>query len=823
MRVQKLEKSIIKQEGDNIDMQDIVILDGGMGTELQARGLAPGERPELFGMEHPEVIEEVHRNYIAAGSRVIYSNTFGANGHKLVGTGKSVAEVITANVKGARRASDASGVSGVRVALDIGPIGELVEPLGALSFEGAYELFREMVVAGEAAGADLVIFETLTDLYEVKAAVLAAKEHTKLPIWVTMTFEENGRTFLGAAVSSVAVTLDALGINALGVNCSLGPAELLPIVDEMMEWTDLPIIVKPNAGLPDPRTGAYEMTAEDFGREMAAFAERGARIMGGCCGTTPNFIRALSTAVAGKQTERPVRKKRKGVASPGYVAEYGNVNVIGERINPTGKKRLQQALLEEDYGYIKKLAISQQEAGAQVLDINVGAQGVDEEKIIPYVVKAVQSVVDLPLQIDSANPRVIEAALRVANGRVIINSVSGERERMDAIFPLAKHYGAAVLGLAMDERGLPETAAERIAIAERIVAEAEKYGIEREDIIIDCLTLTVSAQQNQAMETLRAVREVHERLGLHCALGVSNVSFGLPARTHMTENFLIQAMHVGLDFPIINPNTKEIMDAVVSFRAVSGEDVDCAAYITRFAPEQAEMRRRKELGLTGDEPTASGGAEGLMAAGSEGTDPLMDAIIRGLSDDAERITRKLLTEMAPMEIIQEKVIPALDIVGDRYEKEIIFLPQLINAANAATAGLELIKVRLAEEGQGVSKGKIILATVEGDIHDIGKNIVKVVLENYGYQIIDLGRDVPITRVVEVAIEKQVGLIGLSALMTTTVTAMKKTIEALHDAGHPCETVVGGAVLTEDYAKEIGADYYAGDARSIVEIARRVLG
>ncbi|WP_026761453.1 homocysteine S-methyltransferase family protein [Selenomonas artemidis] len=801
-------------------MQDIIILDGGMGTELQARGLAPGERPELFGMEHPEVIEEVHRNYIAAGSRVIYSNTFGANGHKLIGTGKTVAEVIGANVAIARRAAENSGVPGVRVALDIGPIGELVEPLGTLSFEDAYELFREMVTAGEAAGADLVIFETLTDLYEVKAAVLAAKEHTKLPIWVTMTFEQNGRTFLGAAVPSVAVTLDALGVAALGVNCSLGPVELLPIVAQMMEWTDLPIIVKPNAGLPDPRTGAYEMAAEEFGTEMAEFARRGAVIMGGCCGTNPDFIRALAAAVAGGAEERPKRKKRKGVASPGCVAEYGKLNVIGERINPTGKKRLQQALLEEDMGYIKKLAISQQEAGANVLDINVGAQGVDEEAIIPRVVKAVQSVVDLPLQIDSANPKVIEAALRVTNGRVIINSVSGERARMDEIFPLAKHYGAAVLGLALDESGLPQTAAERVAIAERIIEEAERYGLDREDIIIDCLTLTVSAQQEQAMETLRAVREVHDRLGLHCALGVSNISFGLPARVHMTENFLIQAMHVGLDFPIVNPNTKEIMDAVVSYRAVSGEDVDCAAYITRFAPEQAEMRRRKELGLTGDTGVDAAVQTAVEQAGD--VDPLMDAIMRGLSDDAERITRKLLTEMAPMDIIQEKVIPALDIVGDRYEKEIIFLPQLINAANAATAGLELIKVKLAEAGQGVSKGKIILATVEGDIHDIGKNIVKVVLENYGYQIIDLGRDVPVTRVVEVAIEKKVGLIGLSALMTTTVTAMKRTIEALREAGHDCHTVVGGAVLTEDYAREIGADYYAGDARSIVEIARRVL-
>lgn len=802
-------------------MQDIIILDGGMGTELQARGLRPGERPELFGLEHPHVIEEVHSNYIEAGSRVIYSNTFGANRHKLEGTGYTVHEVITANVATAKKV--AGKTKEVRVALDVGPIGELLEPLGALRFEEAYDIYKEMVLAGQSAGADIIVFETLTDLYEVKAAVLAAKENSDLPIWVTMTFEENGRTFIGASVESVAVTLEALGVSAIGVNCSLGPKELVPIVDKLMEWTALPIIVKPNAGLPNPKTGAYEMSPAEFAKEMSTFLGKGVAIMGGCCGTNPSFIREISQLISGdsKVAVRVDRLKKKGVASPGTVAEYGKINVIGERINPTGKKRLQQALQEEDMSYIMKLAIEQQEAGATVLDINVGAQGVDEIRLMPKVIKAVQSVVDLPIQIDSANPEVIEAGLRVVNGRAIVNSVNGEKNRLEAILPLVKHYGAAVLGLAMDERGLPETAGDRITIANKIVAEAENYGIEREDVIIDCLALTVSAQQEQAMETLRAIRTVKEEMGLHTALGVSNISFGLPARSHMTEVFLIQAMHAGLDFPIVNPNAKEIMDAIVTFRAVIGEDKDCAGYIERFAPEAAEMKRRKELGLTDGENTIISSA---TTVGDNDMDALMNAVIKGLNADAKEITRQLLLTEKPMDIIKGKIIPALDIVGERYEKEIIFLPQLINAAGAATAGLELIKNKLAEQGDGsIAKEKIILATVEGDIHDIGKNIVKVVLENYGYQIIDLGRDVPIKTVVDTAVEQQVRLVGLSALMTTTVPAMKDTIEALKLAGHECHTVVGGAVLTADYASEIGADFYAGDAQGAVEIARKILG
>ncbi len=808
----------------------MIILDGAMGTQLQAAGIQPGEKPEIFGMEHPEVVRAIHRRYIEAGSRVIYANTFGASAPKMAGTGVSPREAILANVRTAKEA--AAETPGVRVALDMGPIGELLEPMGALTFEEAYDIYKEQVLAGVEAGCDLVVCETLTDLYEAKAALLAVRENADLPAWVTLTFEANGRTFLGTRVDAMAQTLEGLGASAIGVNCSLGPAELLPIVREMAQWTSLPLIVKPNAGLPDPRTGEYAMDSGEFAREMAAYKEVGIAAAGGCCGSDPSFIEALAGVMRDVPDWTPAdrtEEKRRGICSASSMAEFGKVNVIGERINPTGKKRLQQALQDQDMDYVKQLAIEQEEAGADILDINVGTNGVDEKTLIVKVVKAVQSVTTLPLQIDSADPEVVEAGLRAVNGRAIINSVNGDQARMDAIFPLARHYGAALLGLCLDETGLPDTAEQRIEIAGRILKESEKYQIPREDIIIDCLTLTVSAQQNQAVETLKAVRYMSETLGQHCALGVSNISFGLPAKLHVTENFLIQALQCGLDFPIINPNEKFIYDAVVSFRALSCEDPDCAAYIQRFAPEEAARKRLKKAGkklppfgalVPEDVPEASGAGEKESSAG----DPLQDAIIKGLPGDVERLTRELLSTTAGMDIIQQKIIPALDVVGDRYEKEIIFLPQLINAANAATAGLDLIKAKMIEEGgSGAAKGKIILATVQGDIHDIGKNIVKVVLENYGYQIYDLGRDVAPEAVVACAQENQVKLVGLSSLMTTTVPAMQKTIEALKEAGTGCVVMVGGAVLTPEYAEEIGADYYSKDAQQSVEIARKVLG
>lgn len=777
-------------------MAELMILDGAMGTMLQAAGLQLGERPELFGMAHPEIVEEIGRRYVEAGSRILYANTFGANAHKLAGTGHSVREVILANVASARRA--AGGLA--KVALDVGPIGELLEPLGTLSFEEAYEIYREMVAAGEDAGVDLVVFETMTDLYEVKAAVLAAKEHSRLPIWVTMSFEASGRTFTGTRVASMAATLEGLGVDAMGINCSLGPDEIYPLILTMREWTEKPIIVKPNAGLPDPATGAYGMDAEEFGRQMKPFTEAGIHILGGCCGTNPDFIAALSALPEAAEGNRP--GQRRGVCSAGQMTEFGGVRVIGERINPTGKKRFQQALREHDLNYIMEQAIEQADAGADILDINVGMPGIDEPLMMKEVVKAVQSVVTTPLQIDSSDPAAIEAGLRACNGRAIVNSVNAEPEKLHTILPLVKKYGAAVVGLTMDRNGIPQTAGERFAMAGQILEAALSYGIPREDVLIDCLTLTISAQQKQAAETLQAVRMVHEQLGLHCVLGVSNISFGLPERKHITTSFLTQAMYCGLDLPIVNPNQKEIMDTVYAYRALSGEDVDCAGYIERFVNAAKEPK--------------------TSAAPREMT--VEDAILKGLKQETADLTAKLLEEMSELDVINQKLIPALDVVGEKYEKQQIFLPQLINAANAACAGFDLIKNRIAGRGgENVSKGKIIVATVEGDIHDIGKNIVRVVLENYGYQVIDLGRDVPVQKVVETAIAEDVRLVGLSALMTTTVDSMRRTIEALRASGHDCQIMVGGAVLTEDYALEIGADYYAKDAKASADIAKRVLG
>jgi len=777
-------------------MNKLTLLDGAMGTMLQAAGLGLGERPELFGMDHPDVVERVQRAYVEAGSHIIYANTFGANAHKLAGTGRSVEEVIAANIAAARRAAGGRA----KVALDVGPIGELMEPLGTMAFDEAYEIYAQMVRAGEAAGCDLVVFETMTDLYEVKAAVLAARENSSLPVWVTMSFERGGRTFTGTSVAAMAATLDGLGVEAMGINCSLGPDEIYPLIQELRAWTDKPIIVKPNAGLPDPATGGYDMDAAEFARQMGRYPALGVSILGGCCGTTPEFIRALAQLPPPVEAERP--KRRRGVCSAGHMTEFGGIRVIGERINPTGKKRFQQALREGDFNYIMERAIEQADAGADILDINVGLPGIDEAEMMVQVVKAVQSVVSLPLQIDSSDPGVIEAGLRACNGRAIVNSVNGEPEVLERVLPLVKKYGAAVVGLTMDKGGIPQTAQARVAIAERILAAALRHGIPSEDVLIDCLTLTVSAQQEQALETLQAVRTVREQLGLHCVLGVSNISFGLPLRSHVTVSFLTQAMCCGLDFPIVNPNQREIMDAVTAYRALSGEDKDCAGYIERFANQPQERKS--------------------SAAPAEMT--VESAILKGLKQETADLTEGLLETMSELDVINQKLIPALDVVGEKYEKQEIFLPQLINAANAACAGFDLIKLRIAKRGgESVSKGKIVLATVEGDIHDIGKNIVRVVLENYGYQVIDLGRDVPVQKVVDAAIAEDVRLVGLSALMTTTVSSMRRTIEALRASGHVCKVMVGGAVLTADYAAEIGADFYAKDAKESADIAKRVLG
>ena len=786
---------------ERLQTRPYLILDGAMGTQLQAAGLKLGQRPEILCFTAPEVVADVHRRYIAAGSNLIYANTFQANGHKLAGTGYGVRQVIQQAIRVAKSAAEGTDTL---VALDIGPIGELLEPLGTLKFDEAYELYREMVTAGEDAGADLVVFETFTDLYDMKAAVLAAKEHTNLPILSTMTFEENHRTFTGCTVPAMALTLEGLGVDALGFNCSLGPKEILPLARELAEWTSLPMVIKPNAGLPDPSTNLYTITPEDFARQLTPYAELGIRIMGGCCGTTPDFIRCLSKALEQTIPSAPVIKKRHGVCCGAHVTELNGVRVIGERINPTGKKRFQQALRERDLNYILERGIEQQDAGADILDVNVGLPGVDEPKMMKEVVKTLQSVVSLPLQIDSSDPRAIEAGLRYANGKAIVNSVNGKQEVLDTVLPIVKKYGAAVVGLTMDEGGIPQTAEQRFEIAERILNAALSYGIPREDVFIDCLTLTVSAQQEQAAETLKAVRWVTERLGLHTVLGVSNISFGLPERIRITESFLTQALYCGLDLPILNPNQQQIMDAVAAFRVLSGEDKDSAVYIQRFA------------GAAPSAPAATPSVPGGM--------DIDTAVAKGLKDECARLTKELLNTKTELEIINELLIPALDKVGERYEKGEIFLPQLINSANASCEAFEVIKTSILNRGgSSVSKGKILLATVQGDIHDIGKNIVKVILENYGYQVIDLGRDVPVERVVEEAVRQDVGLIGLSALMTTTVSSMAATIKALRESGHSCKIWVGGAVLTPEYAEEIGADYYAKDAKQSVDIAKEVLG
>lgn len=781
--------------------QQIILLDGAMGTMLQSAGLKLGDRPETLSITAPDVVESIQRRYVAAGTRLLLANTFCANAHKLAGTGFSVEETVAASVAVALRAC--SGTE-AHAALDIGPIGELLEPLGTLSFDDAYALFAQMIDAGVKAGAQAVFFETFSDLNELRAGVLAAKERCGLPVYASMTFEQSGRTFLGVRAECAAMSLAALGVDAVGVNCSLGPVEVAPILRAMRSVTDLPLILKPNAGLPDPATGKYHTTPEEFAGACAELTEIGAAYIGGCCGTTPDFIAALNQALDGKRAKLEA-KRATGVCSARELCAFGQgVRVIGERINPTGKKRFQQALREGDMNYIVSQAIEQEEAGAQILDINVGLPGIDEADMMRRVVTAVSGAVSLPLQIDSTNPVAIEAGLRAAPGKCLINSVNASRASLDGILPLAKKYGAAIVALTLDENGLPATAQERIRFAETIVKEAEAQGIARGDIAVDCLTLTVSAQQEQAGETLAAVRYVREKMGLETVLGVSNISFGLPQRQIVTQAFLTQAIFAGLTMPIINPNQKEMMNAVDACRVLSGEDVSCMKYIECHVPQA--------------------GLEKAAPAGSQPNLTLDEAVAKGMKAEANQIARQMLEAMEPLDLVEHHLIPALDLVGQRYEKQQIFLPQLMNAAAASGAAFDAVRQAIEKAGvQDSKKGPIVLATVEGDIHDIGKNIVRTVLENYGYRVIDLGRDVPAQRVVDAVKEFDAKIVGLSALMTTTVPSMQKTICALHEAGLSVPVIAGGAVLTEEYAKEIGADYYAKDAKQAADIARMILG
>ena len=777
-----------------------VLLDGAMGTMLQKMGMKPGETPEIMNLDKPEWILSIHRAYIHAGSQIIYANTFGANRRKLRRAGGNAKEIITAGVK---LAKEAARETGAKTALDVGPIGELLEPMGALTFEEAYDVFAEMMEAGAAAGADLIVIETMTDLYEAKAALLAAKEKTSLPVFVTMSFDSAGRTFTGCTVASMAHTLTGLGADAIGINCSLGPKELLPLARELRRHTHLPLIVKPNAGLPDPVDGHYDLSAGEFALAMGDLIRAGAVFAGGCCGTDPEYIGALKAVLLETKAETFSEDIPALVCTPTTALTLDRVRVIGERINPTGKKRFQQALLENDMDYIVDVALQQIDAGAELLDVNVGYPGVDETAMLPRVVKALQAAVDVPLQLDSANPAALEAALRAYNGKAAVNSVSGKEESLNTVLPIVKKYGAAVVGLALDDEGLPDSAEKRLAIGEKIMNRAAALGIPKRDVWIDCLTLTVSAQQDQAEETLKAVSLVREKLGLQTVLGVSNISFGLPNRLLMTQTFLIRALHAGLTLPIVNPNQKEIMDAIAAFRVLNGEDQESKNYVARFSQVQMEAK---------------------PASASAAQMTLDEAIIRGLKTEAGRIAREALRDQPPLSLVDGHLIPALDRVGADYERGAAFLPQLLSAAQAAQAVFEEIRaVMAAQGGETVSKGKIIIATVQGDIHDIGKNIVKTVLQNYGYTVLDLGKDVPPETVVRAAQEENIRLVGLSALMTTTLPAMEETVRQLRQLKTPPQVMVGGAVVTADYARAMGADFYAKDARAAVEIARKVFG
>mgnify|MGYP000404586509 FL=1 len=789
-----------------------IFFDGGMGTMLQAKGMKIGAIPELLNLENPDRIIDIHKMYINAGADVIYANTFGANAYKLKATGKSVSEIISAAIKNAREACKGTDTL---VALDIGPIGQLLEPTGTLKFEEAYEIYKEQLIAGK--DADLVVFETQTDLYELKAAVLAAKENTDLPIVCTMTFEKNHRTFTGCGITNMAYTLDGLGVDAMGVNCSLGPEDLYDVIDELAQCTDTPIVVKPNAGLPDPVTNEYNVSPKEFAGQLTKFSDYGVKILGGCCGTTPEYIKEVTNLFNGLATNYKNAIKKSAVCSATETVFINQPRIIGERINPTGKKKFKEALLNNDIDYILNQAIEQIHAGAEILDVNVGLPGVDEKEMMIKAIKSIQSIAETPLQIDSTIPEVLEAALRVYNGKPIVNSVNGEEKSLKTVLPLVKKYGAAVVGLTLDENGIPKSADKRFEIAKRILDNAISIGIPKEDVFIDCLTLTASAEQDGVVETLKAVNRVKTELGLKTVLGVSNISFGLPGRELVNHTFLAMALTNGLDLPIINPNIAAMSGTVRAYRLLMGHDKNSVEYIDAYNNQLQYMLPSKAA------PTKAQAVNNAVDKNTD-TNSLEYAIENGLKNDGARITKEMLQTMDSMEIINAHLIPALDKAGSEFETGKIFLPQLIMAADVAQAAFAVIKEVISKNNsESVSKGKIVLATVKGDVHDIGKNIVKVLLENYGYTVIDLGKDVDYQKVVDAVIEHDVKLVGLSALMTTTLVSMEETIKLIRNNNLDCKIMVGGAVLTPDYAEKIGADFYSKDAKESVDIAKQVLG
>ena len=797
--------------------KELLFLDGGMGTLLQAEGLAPGELPETWNIEHPEKVEAIHRRYYEAGSDVVLANTFGANICKFHDDRYTVEEVIRAGIANAKRAGEQIGKE-TYVALDMGPTGKLLKPMGDLDFDDAYEAFAEAVRYGEKYGADLIHIETMSDTYEVKAAILAAKENSSLPVFVTMIFDERGKLLTGGDVPSVVAMLEGLRVDALGLNCGLGPKQMLPILNDLRRYTSLPIIVKPNAGLPKQKNGEtyYDVEPDEFARIMQEVVKEGACVIGGCCGTTPEHIKKLVEECKDLPLRKIEKKHDTIVSSYGQAVILDDMpRIIGERINPTGKKKFKEALKNEDMDYILKEAITQQDKGAHILDVNVGLPDIDEVAMMEKVVKELQSVTSLPLQIDTVDGKAMERAMRIYNGKPMINSVNGKQVSMDEIFPLVRKYGGVVVGLTIDEEGIPKDAEGRVRVAGKIINEAAKYGIDKKDIVIDVLTMTISSEKDGAKVTLEALKRVREEFGVRTVLGVSNISFGLPRRPIVNSYFYAMAMQNGLTAGIINPSSEDMMKAYRSYNALMGFDENCTNYISTYAgtTETVTVQTSQAAAAAGNAP---------KAAGVEMT--LKYAIERGLKEEAHHITRDLIGTREPLDIIQEELIPALNVVGEGFEKGTVFLPQLLMSADAAKIAFAVIKDVLASSGQEEEKKeKIILATVKGDIHDIGKNIVKVLLENYGFDVIDLGKDVPPEAIVEKAVEENVTLVGLSALMTTTVVSMEETIKLLREKKPDCKVMVGGAVLNQDYADMIGADFYGKDAMQSVHYAQKFFG
>ncbi len=785
----------------------IVCLDGGMGTLLQAKGLMPGEHPEKWNVSHPDVITGIHRAYFDAGSNVVATNTFGANSLKF--SLEELEKIIPAAVENALEAKRTSESSGEKfVALDIGPTGRLIKPLGDLDFEAAVEAFAATVRIGAACGVDLVIVETMNDCLETKAALLAVKENCDLPVIVTNAYGADGKLMTGATPSAMVAMLEGMGADALGANCSLGPDKLRGVALELVSRASVPVVLKPNAGLPRSENGrtVFDIAPADFADEVADLVEKGVRVVGGCCGTTPEYIRELSRRIKSLAPVPVTDRDLTVVSSYTHAVTFGSSPVlIGERINPTGKKRFKQALVGNDMDYILNEGASQEEKGVHVLDVNVGLPGIDEKAMLTSAVFELQTVTDLPLQIDTANLDAMEAALRIYNGKAMVNSVNGKEESMSAVFPLVKKYGGLVVALTLDESGIPSTAEGRFAIAEKILATAEKYGIAKKDIIFDTLAMTVSADSSAAGVTLSAMRMIGERLGCKTSLGVSNVSFGLPNRDAVNATFFALALENGMSAAIMNPYSPDMMRTYYTFRALKGMDENCAEYIS-VADSFVSVPAQKTASESSAEEFSSG---------------LQRAVVKGMKDRAAELTGELLSHRAPLDIVNGEIIPALDRVGAGFENKTVYLPQLLMAAEAAKAAFERIKAAMSASASG--KGKIVIATVKGDIHDIGKNIVKLLLENYGFDVTDLGRDVPPEAVLAAAEKTGAKLVGLSALMTTTVPAMEETIKLLHEKLPGVLVVVGGAVLTEDYAAQIGADKYARDAMETVRYAESIFG